>query len=74
MLPHQFRDGAPYQLRSSYEMRTPPLSLGSVILLEEKGEWESNSRKTRGPQVAGGNKLLVADIFFFSSVYETGSA
>ena len=37
MLPHQFRDNAPCQLGSSYEMRTTPFSLGNIILLKEKG-------------------------------------
>ena len=37
MLPHRFRDNAPYQLGSSYGMRTMPFSLGNIILLKEKG-------------------------------------
>ena len=37
MLPHQFRDDAPYHLRSSYGMRTLPLPLVNIILLSEKG-------------------------------------
>ena len=38
MLPHPFRDDAPYQLRSSYGMRTLALPLDNILLLEEKGE------------------------------------
>ena len=30
MLPHQFRDDTPYQLGSSYGMKTKPLSLGNT--------------------------------------------
>ena len=50
MLPHQFRDEAPHQLRSSYGMKMMPLSLGNIILLKEENE-RVTGRKARGLQM-----------------------
>ena len=55
MLPHQFRDNAPYQLRSSYGIKTMLLSPGNIILLKEKGEMRESfprqvDKKSKGPQ------------------------
>ena len=57
MLAQQFRDPHPSTARSSYGMKTMPLSLGNIILLKEKGVGgmrESFPRqvdkKSRGPQ------------------------
>ena len=50
MLPHQFREDAPYQLRSRYRMRMMPLSLGNIILLKEVGNERVTGRKARGLQ------------------------
>ena len=50
MLPHQFREDAPYQLRSSYRMRMMPLSLGNMVLLKEVGNERVTGRKARGLQ------------------------
>ena len=63
MLNQQFRDDTAYQHRSSYRLRKPSLSLGNIILLNEKGGESVNSlgREVRGPQRAGENKLQVAD-------------
>ena len=50
-MPLKFRDNAPYQLGSSYGMRTMPLSLGNIILLKEKGNERVTGRKARGLQM-----------------------
>ena len=64
-MPHQFRDETPYQLRSSYGIRMPPLFPRQHNSPKRKGGNERvTGRKARGPQVAEGNKLQVADVFF----------
>ena len=65
MLPHQFRENAPCQLRSSYGTRTTPLFPRQHNSPKRKGGNERvTGSKARGPQAAGGNKLQVANDFF----------
>ena len=72
MLPHQFRDNTAYQLRSSYGMRMTPFSLGNIILLKEKGEWESqflgrlirSSGPPRGRKGSGTFKVEIGGLEF----------
>ena len=71
-MPHQFRDNAPYQLRSSYGMRTTPLALGNIILLKEKrGMRESIPRqidkKSRVPKEEKGIWGLEAETGVWNS-------
>ena len=39
----------------------------------KRGDERVTGRKARGPQVAGGNKLQLADVFFPFSVAKTSS-
>ena len=56
MLPHQFRDNAPYQLGSSYGTKMTPIFLENIILLKEMGGGMRESiprqvdKKSGGPQ------------------------